>query len=459
MFSTQEIVHSSDNPGWNPKSGQYKMILYGQAYIEGLLIDQPGYIIGAFGPGGDDDCRGLSEIIQFKEYWLFYLKIESNDDSTFEKIYFKIFNTSNNRTTDMESTIFFQKDQLIEKDLDIPFKINTVYPTQGLVGKKLTVEVEGKSFTNTVRGILSPVIRSDDRVIRKQKIIGVESMDINGLLAYMAVGLEGFSIYQITSNYKLEKINSFEILDGNEPLYINGIHVDGSKLYLSSENGLLFIYRINNPKLPEKITQIKVSETINEIQYKGKYLYILSDMDGLKRMNPEDESIETVFENSFYDFDVIDDNTILLLTDKGETLQISVNESNVFEIKNLNINNINISICVGKKYVYIVDKKCVLRIYDTGNLIEPLLEKKLSYFTSYRMYYFDQYLYIMKDSFYDLQYLYILNANDPSNLIEYPVIFLEPEWPTCREDPPCLPFQDIFWLYPNFSRRKIQANI
>jgi len=141
---SQRIVAGQAYPEWTPTSGEHKMLIYGQAYINDYKIDKGGYIIAAF--GGDDsensnveddnnidetNCLGLSDFVPFKNEWLFYLKIESNQLN--HNIYFKIFHKETGIINTLHDSIKFQRDSIQEIDIDVPFTIKKISPTKGLV--------------------------------------------------------------------------------------------------------------------------------------------------------------------------------------------------------------------------------------------------------------------------------------------------------------------------------------
>ncbi|MGE5341639.1 MAG: SBBP repeat-containing protein [Candidatus Omnitrophota bacterium] len=87
MTITTNFAPSITPPGWNLVDGlQYNMIAYGKAYKENLLATA-GDWIGAFGPGGNTDCRGVAFVGPNGNY---YLTIRSNLTSG-ETISFKLY--------------------------------------------------------------------------------------------------------------------------------------------------------------------------------------------------------------------------------------------------------------------------------------------------------------------------------------------------------------------------------
>ncbi len=53
---------AAEDPGWTPKPGGLTMDIHGHVFVNGERIKRPGYEIGAFGSGGESDCRGRGKI-------------------------------------------------------------------------------------------------------------------------------------------------------------------------------------------------------------------------------------------------------------------------------------------------------------------------------------------------------------------------------------------------------------
>ncbi|MEW5804616.1 MAG: MopE-related protein [bacterium] len=69
------------SPNWTPRGGfEHNMIRYGNVYICGSKINRSGYILGAFGPGGEDDCRAVNNIGENGVEGLYYLTIGGNSN-------------------------------------------------------------------------------------------------------------------------------------------------------------------------------------------------------------------------------------------------------------------------------------------------------------------------------------------------------------------------------------------
>jgi len=136
-------------PGWNPVSAQYSMTLRGQGYFDGEKIESDGYVIAAFGPGGESDCRGKAEITEKDGNWEYQLAIASETDG--EEITFRIRNNNDLSLYMVKDTVVFETDSDMRKSLDMPPKIESVTPDQGVAGQELSVIITGTGFDENTR--------------------------------------------------------------------------------------------------------------------------------------------------------------------------------------------------------------------------------------------------------------------------------------------------------------------
>ncbi|MGE5343539.1 MAG: SBBP repeat-containing protein, partial [Candidatus Omnitrophota bacterium] len=126
MTVTANFASASNSPGWTPVQGlQYNMIIYGKAY-KANTCPAVGDWIGAFGPGGISDCRGLSRIGANGSY---YLTIRSNASSG-ETISFKLWPLPSGPSTNAAETICFTAD---EKLADFPLHFGALEQKFNLV--------------------------------------------------------------------------------------------------------------------------------------------------------------------------------------------------------------------------------------------------------------------------------------------------------------------------------------
>ncbi|MEO0216899.1 MAG: hypothetical protein ABIL14_07785, partial [candidate division WOR-3 bacterium] len=107
-------------PGWIPKEGlQYNMIVYGTAYNNNIPASE-GDWIGAFGPGGDNDCRAVAQI---GANGFYYLTVRS-DASSQENITFKLWPLPNGPALNSAETIEFVSDK-VYASLSLHFGLST----------------------------------------------------------------------------------------------------------------------------------------------------------------------------------------------------------------------------------------------------------------------------------------------------------------------------------------------
>jgi len=101
---------------WTPISGnEYNMIAYGNVYKDGTLLSGTGYYLGSFGPGGETDCRSVSEIGSDGFY---YATIRGNTNG--DTINFKLYDSNTSQILAIEETLTFQSDDL-EANFDLNF--------------------------------------------------------------------------------------------------------------------------------------------------------------------------------------------------------------------------------------------------------------------------------------------------------------------------------------------------
>ncbi|RLC45459.1 MAG: hypothetical protein DRH57_07945, partial [Candidatus Cloacimonadota bacterium] len=100
-----------DPPNWQPITGtQYNMVLMAQALLNGNTFDNSDdNMIGAFGPGGVDDCRGLGGWNEepSQNWYFWYFTIVSNIEQG-EEISFKLYDTQTDSVYDCYEAIIFE---------------------------------------------------------------------------------------------------------------------------------------------------------------------------------------------------------------------------------------------------------------------------------------------------------------------------------------------------------------
>jgi hypothetical protein len=90
---------------WVQMSGpQYNMVVEGDVYKDGSKISKAGCCLGAFGPGGESDCRATGEVDKDG----YYLTVVSNANG--ENISFKIYDQNTDQIYDINETVVFQAD-------------------------------------------------------------------------------------------------------------------------------------------------------------------------------------------------------------------------------------------------------------------------------------------------------------------------------------------------------------
>ncbi len=102
---------SAEPPNWNPIEGnEYTMIALGNVYANGSLVNQSGYILGAFGPEGNN--RAATDVDSDGSY---FLTIRGNTNG--DTISFKVYDPNLDAVLDADETISFQDNGVENQDL------------------------------------------------------------------------------------------------------------------------------------------------------------------------------------------------------------------------------------------------------------------------------------------------------------------------------------------------------
>ncbi len=142
-LASSSIGHSAP-PAWTPIStNQYNIVAYGDVYISGNKISNTDYSLGAFGPGGESDCRAAGNVEGNGSY---YLTVRGDTDG--DTISFKVYNSSNDQIYDVEETVVFQSDDTKVLDLTVITAL-TISGEPNTTAKRNTAY----QFIPTVKGI------------------------------------------------------------------------------------------------------------------------------------------------------------------------------------------------------------------------------------------------------------------------------------------------------------------
>jgi hypothetical protein len=111
---------AASSPSWTPITGnQYNMVAYGMVYLNGLPIQQEGFYVGSFGPGGMADCRSVGPVDTVGNY---FATIRGSVNG--ETIHFLLYNGNSDMTYDVTETLTFQSDALFAG-----WDLHAIYPT------------------------------------------------------------------------------------------------------------------------------------------------------------------------------------------------------------------------------------------------------------------------------------------------------------------------------------------
>ncbi|MFH1965982.1 MAG: hypothetical protein ABIJ42_10645, partial [Acidobacteriota bacterium] len=114
---------SAAAPNWTPITGnQYTMIAYGDVFVNTVKISSSGYILGAFGPGGESDNRAVTNVATNGSY---FLTIRGNV-LTGETITFKLYEPNLDSILNVSETIPFVSDGSVPQNLNAAILPGTI---------------------------------------------------------------------------------------------------------------------------------------------------------------------------------------------------------------------------------------------------------------------------------------------------------------------------------------------
>ena len=113
--SLSKITDIADSPDWHQITGtQYNMVLVASVKLDNEKFDSSnGNLVGAFGPGGEEDCRSVAVWQKPEEdsdgFWYFTIVGDEHN----EEISFKLYDGKNDRIINCNQTIKFVVDSTI----------------------------------------------------------------------------------------------------------------------------------------------------------------------------------------------------------------------------------------------------------------------------------------------------------------------------------------------------------
>ena len=122
----------ADPPEWTTHSYQYYMTLITDITLNGITFeDLSTNMAGAFGPGGEQDCRAIAMWQTGPDLW--YFTIGSGDNSGTEVISFKIYDEETDFVYFCNETLFFEDNTTVGTWVD-PYLLTVTYGSiDGLV--------------------------------------------------------------------------------------------------------------------------------------------------------------------------------------------------------------------------------------------------------------------------------------------------------------------------------------
>jgi len=207
-------------PNWVQIPGtEFNMIVMATINFNGEeFLPEGDNMVGAFGPGGEEDCRAVAvwQIPDFEGFW--YMTVVSNDNSGTEMIGFKIYDTGTDAIYDCVETVAFINNYVYGNPGEpYPLTVGEVpHPptwipitgTQYNMVVMATFEFNGEEFTGedlNMTGAFGPGGEEDCRAVGD----------------WQELDLEGFWFFTVVGNEEPGQIDiSFKIYDtGTDSVY------------------------------------------------------------------------------------------------------------------------------------------------------------------------------------------------------------------------------------------------
>lgn len=108
LFLLASVTYAGSGD-WAPISGnEHNMIVHGMVHVEGVDFSTGEYVLGSFGPKGNNDCRSVSEIAIDGT---FYATIRGSESGQF--ISFKMIDKKSGDVIALSDTLTFTPDATI----------------------------------------------------------------------------------------------------------------------------------------------------------------------------------------------------------------------------------------------------------------------------------------------------------------------------------------------------------
>ncbi len=315
LFPCVNPVLADDDSGWVPVTGTLAMMVSGSSFIP-----EPS-LIAAFGPGGESDCRGITEIIMGSPY---HLPVVS--DAEGEEISFKIWYPETDKAVSLTETVPFETNTFCSLDIhpdmiDEGLSFTSVYPTLGETNRNLSVTLTGTGFDATTR--VSMYLDTG----RKRAILGAleiegEAWDVSvsGNYAYVA-GNMGLHIIDIS-----DSANPVLISSVSTPGWANRMAISRGIAYIADESGTLEIINISNPYAPKPVTSVAMPGPAQGIAVTDAGIaYIVEDGEGLVIVDVSTPSKPEVITSLFfwdYAYDIVVEGNMAYLAMGSAGLQV-----------------------------------------------------------------------------------------------------------------------------------------
>jgi len=286
VFNETETYTLADavifEPQWNPGSGKFSMELHGEVWSDGNKIETDGYVIAAFGPGGDSNCRGRSDITDSGGNWGYHLTIVSDNNG--EKITFKLWDSNTGQVHTIDDTISFDRHISVSKNLGAPLKLESVYPSLGVAEQNSEVRLNGSEFDENTR-----VLMFSDSWNRRNIIGSVDTpgeangVALSGNTAFVADGVGGLQIIDVSDPENPNIIGS-----ADTPGYARSVAISDDTAFVADGFEGLQIVDVGYPENPEIIGSKYTMDEVNGVSLSGDTAFLAAGYGGLQIIDVSD---------------------------------------------------------------------------------------------------------------------------------------------------------------------------
>lgn len=157
-------------------------------------------------------------------------------------------------------------------------RIDSVSPTDSVLGRDLTVTLSGRGFDEATRAFVSLDSRNSRKIIGAVEILSsVEDIFVAENLAYLTAGYNGMYIIDIGDPAQPMIIGVVDT-----PGHAGAVFVSGTNAYVvESETGGLRVIDVSRPSRPVVIGGVDVPDDARDVAVSGTLAYVAADQSGL----------------------------------------------------------------------------------------------------------------------------------------------------------------------------------